>query len=264
MMTIYVNGIPSESKSILISYPEITLSSASYSVDEIGPSITITVNLSEASPLTVMVDYDTSDGTATAGSDYTATSSTLTFTPTDTEQTFTVPILDDAIYEGDETFTVTLSNPSNAILGTPSVAEVTITDDDLTADLSITKVDTPDPVFVGETLTYTITVTNAGPRDATELVVTDTLPAGVTFISASGTSWDCEEEMGTVTCELSFLVNAAESMIEILVTAPLSAGEITNIARVSSDVFDTNTANNEVTTFTIVRFYTFFLPLVLR
>ena len=72
------------------------------------------VTLSRASTLAVTVDYATSDGTATAGQDYTATSGTLTFSPGDTAKTVTVPILNDAIDDGGETMTLTLSNASNA------------------------------------------------------------------------------------------------------------------------------------------------------
>ncbi len=69
------------------------------------------VTLSRASTSQVTVDYATSDGTATAGSDYTATSGTLTFAVGKTEKTVSVPVLDDAHDEGSETFTLTLSNP---------------------------------------------------------------------------------------------------------------------------------------------------------
>ena len=62
----------------------------------------------------VTVDYATSDGTATAGEDYTATSGTLTFAAGETEKTVSVPILDDAIDEGSETFTLRLSNAQGA------------------------------------------------------------------------------------------------------------------------------------------------------
>ena len=53
------------------------------------------------------------------------------------------------------------------------------------ADLSITKTDSPDPVTAGKNLTYTVQVTNGGPSTASAVTVTDTLPAGVTFVSAT-------------------------------------------------------------------------------
>ena len=72
------------------------------------------------------VDYATADGTATAGSDYTSTSGTLTFDAGTTSQTISVSIADDKTDESDETFTLTLSNASGADLGT-STATGTIT-----------------------------------------------------------------------------------------------------------------------------------------
>ena len=76
-----------------------------------------TVTLSGASSATVTVNYATSNGAASAGADYTATSGTLTFpvggAPT---QTISVPILDDAVFEDSETFTVTLSGATNGII----------------------------------------------------------------------------------------------------------------------------------------------------
>ena len=65
----------------------------------------------------VTVDYATADGTATAGEDYTATSGTLTFAPGETEKTVRVPVLDDVIDEGEETFTLRLSNAQGARIG---------------------------------------------------------------------------------------------------------------------------------------------------
>ena len=54
------------------------------------------------------------------------------------------------------------------------------------ADLSITKTDSADPVLAGTDLTYTLSVTNAGPSDATNVVVSDPVPAGTSFVSADG------------------------------------------------------------------------------
>ena len=72
------------------------------------------VTLSVPSSTPVTVEYATADGTATAGSDYTATSGTFTFPPTQTRGAITVNVLGDAVREPDETFTVNLSNASGA------------------------------------------------------------------------------------------------------------------------------------------------------
>ena len=80
-------------------------------------SVDFTVTLDRASTDTVTVDYRTSAGTATAGADYTETSGTVTFAPGDTAKTIAVPIIDDDVEDGGETFSVTLSNPAGATLG---------------------------------------------------------------------------------------------------------------------------------------------------
>ena len=77
-------------------------------------TLAFAVTLNRAPSGTVTVDYATSDGTATAGSDYTSTSGTLTFAAGETEKTVSVPVLDDAHDEGSETLTLTLSNVSGA------------------------------------------------------------------------------------------------------------------------------------------------------
>ncbi|WP_228020955.1 Calx-beta domain-containing protein [Microcystis sp. LEGE 08355] len=87
-----------------------------------------TVTLSNASSQTISVNYATSNGTATAGADYTATIGTLTFAPGVTTQVLNIPILNDSLNEADETFTLTLSSPTNAALGTQTAATTTITD----------------------------------------------------------------------------------------------------------------------------------------
>ena len=78
---------------------------------------------------TVTVQYATADGTATAGSDYTATSGTLTFAPSVTTMTINVPVIGDTIVEPDETFFINLSNPSNATIAVAQ-AQGTILNDD--------------------------------------------------------------------------------------------------------------------------------------
>ena len=104
----------SNSPSATISGPA-ALSIADATANENSDSgLNFVVSLDRVSTLTVTVDYATSDGTATAGHDYTATSGTLTFNPGDAAKSINVALLDDAIDDGGETMTVTLSNASNA------------------------------------------------------------------------------------------------------------------------------------------------------
>ncbi|MGH8010180.1 MAG: choice-of-anchor P family protein, partial [Candidatus Binatia bacterium] len=86
------------------------------------------------------------------------------------------------------------------------------------ADLRIRKSDSPDPVTVNTNLTYTLEVTNNGPDGADDVVVTDTLPAGVTFVSATPTQGSCSQMAGVVTCNLGDLVNGGTATIAIVVT----------------------------------------------
>ena len=121
--------------------------------------IAFTVTLDSAATATVTVDYATSDGTADAGDDYTATSGTLTFAAGTTSGTVTVPIADDNVNESDETFTVTLSNASGATLGTAS-ATGTIRNTEDAVDLSA---DFPESAFASKRHT--------GPDDRPQVVV---------------------------------------------------------------------------------------------
>ena len=81
-----------------------------------GAVLAFAVTLSRAASGTLTVDYATSDGTATAGSDYTAASGTLTFTAGESSKTIGVTVLDDSHDEGEETLTLRLSNPSGGRL----------------------------------------------------------------------------------------------------------------------------------------------------
>ena len=102
-----------------------------YTVSESGRRAIITVTRTGGSASGVGVSYATSNGTATAGSDYTATSGTLTFAVNQTTKTFTIPITNDTAVEGNETINLTLSNPTGgAALGAQSTAQVTISDND--------------------------------------------------------------------------------------------------------------------------------------
>jgi uncharacterized repeat protein (TIGR01451 family) len=114
-----------------------------------------------------------------------------------------------------------------------------------TADLSITKVANATTPPVGQTLTYLITVSNAGPASATSVVVTDVLPAGLTFQSATPAQGECAGTT-TVTCSLGTIISAASASITLEVTR-VSDGALSNTASVVSAQTDTNPLNNAAT-----------------
>jgi hypothetical protein len=111
---------------------ELQFSAADYSVDEGDGYVTITVTRTGGSDGAVSVEYTTSDDTATAPDDYTQTTDTLNWNDgDDADKTFTINITDDSEVENNETFIVSLGNPTGfAQLGTPDTATVTITDNE--------------------------------------------------------------------------------------------------------------------------------------
>ncbi|MCH8309436.1 MAG: DUF11 domain-containing protein, partial [Chloroflexi bacterium] len=111
------------------------------------------------------------------------------------------------------------------------------------ADIAVTVVDAPDPVNVGDELTYTATVTNNGPSSATNVVLTDVLPSGVSFGSATPSQGNCGAVGGTVTCNLGSLSNGQSALVTIVVT-PGAQGNITNTANVTAAEIDPRPANN--------------------
>lgn len=125
-----------------------------------------------------------------------------------------------------------------------------------TADLAISKADSPDPVGVGSTLTYTIGVRNLGPESAGKVTVTDQLPKGVDFVSATPSTGKCGHKGRSVTCELGSLsaatVNYSPPPTVTLVVIPRQAGVISNTATVKGDLKDPVAANNKATATTTV------------
>ncbi len=116
----------------------------------------------------------------------------------------------------------------------------------LSADLGVTMTHGPDPVQVGLPETYTLHVTNSGPNDAPNAVLTDTLPANSTLVSINpGAIFACVVGTSSVTCTAATLSHGASATITIVVT-PSVAGAVTNSASISSGVPDPNAANNSV------------------
>lgn len=144
------------------------------------------------------------------------------------------------------------SNPAND----GATATTTVTSQ---ADVAITKTESPDPVIAGNQLTYAITVTNNGPGSANGVVVSDPLPAGITFISATP-PFTCTAGGGTVTCTLNTVAAGASVPITIqeqipanfLSKIPASTKTITNTASVTTTSFDPTPSNNSASVQTTV------------
>jgi len=108
------------------------------------------------------------------------------------------------------------------------------------------------PYVVGTNLTFTTDVLNQGPQDATGVTLTDTLPNGVTFVSATAAQGSCMQSNGVVTCNIGALASAFDSPITIAVT-PTAVGTISNTMSVTANQADLVPGNNSATqTVTIV------------
>src|SRR6185436_7806028 len=110
------------------------------------------------------------------------------------------------------------------------------------ADLSIVKADSPDPVVAGNTLTYTLVVANTGPSNATGVVVTDILPAGVNFVSATPVQ---SSGPNPLVWNLGLLNAGASTTLTVAVTVNSgTSGVITNTASVGSPTPDPDPSDN--------------------
>jgi hypothetical protein len=117
----------------------------SYNVSENAGGVTVILQHTGNRDMPATVHCATNDGTAASGSDYTATSINVTFAPGELFKQFVIPILDDGIAEPSETFTVTLSAISGATIGFPSIAIVTIEDNEIAPTPTSTPTATPTP-----------------------------------------------------------------------------------------------------------------------
>jgi uncharacterized repeat protein (TIGR01451 family) len=119
------------------------------------------------------------------------------------------------------------------------------------ADLSVTKADSPDPVTVGNNLTYTVTVTNNGPDPAQSVTVTDNLPAETTFVSCSSTGGGvCGGSGNNRTVTFASFASGESETITFVATVNCSVADgtvISNTATVSSFAPDPDTTNNSAT-----------------
>ncbi len=140
--------------------------------------------------------------------------------------------------------TVAASEPDPDETNNTSTATTTVT---AMADLSISKNDSPSPALTGDTLTYTLVITNHGPSSATDVTVLDPLPSSVTYVSSTTQQGNCT---GTesISCSLGTLAPNASTTVTLDVTVLETAtGTITNTATVSGVEPDPDMGNNTAT-----------------
>jgi Calx-beta domain-containing protein len=169
--------------------PTVSVASASVAEGDTGTTtLSFPVTLSGPSGREVDVDYATSDGTASAGSDYTATSGTLIFNPGETSHQIDVTVSGDFLDEGDETITVTLTSPFNADLGT-DVATGTITNDDAGPKLYVADATVTEGNSGTTPLVFTVTMAPVSLLDVSvDWATADgTATAGSDYVAGSGT-----------------------------------------------------------------------------
>ncbi len=120
------------------------------------------------------------------------------------------------------------------------------------ADAALSMSVFPTPVFVSSPITYTITVANIGPASATGVTVTDTLPAALTFVSATPSQGSCSGGL-SLSCALGTIAANGTASISVSLSTSSSATTLTNTATVTTTSTDSNAANNSATTYTVVQ-----------
>ncbi len=215
------------------------LSIADVTVTE-GNAANLTVSLSAPSGQTVTVQYATSDGSATAGADYTAASNTITFAPGVTTQTIAIATLDDTLDEPAETFSVTLSAPGGATIG-DGTAVVTITDNDPAPSLSINDVAVTEGNSGTVNAVFTVTLSAVSGQQVTVNFATSngTASAGSDYAANSGSLViSAGQASGTITVVVNgdTLFEASETF-NVTLSAPANAtlADGTGVGTITND-----------------------------
>ncbi len=124
-----------------------------------------------------------------------------------------------------------------------SILKLTSTTTTPAPDLVVTKNSQEDNYFPDEDIVFEIDVQNQGPGDATDVTLTDNLPAGLSFVSAAPSQGSCSSQGSTVTCDLGAIDNNSSAQVTLTAKA-VQPGEFTNSASAVSDPPDSNNGNN--------------------
>ena len=219
-----------------------------------GPSTAPGVILTDVLPAGVTLVSATLDGLAGVDSGGTITFPSVDIASGDTA-TATINVTVDTLTDGLISNAASVQDLSaageNNTANNSDTADVTVVAE---ADLGVAKTVSSLASQVGGALTYTIDVTNSGPSSASNVVITDTLPAGVTFVSGTGPSGEVLSEAGgVVTANVPTMAAGANGTMTITVNIEAgAASSITNTVGVSSDTGDSNSTNDSATASTTV------------
>lgn len=233
--------------------PFVAGSTATYrlTVADAGPSDASGVVVTDVLPATLSYRSTSSGDAAWSCS---ATGQTVTCSYAGTLVAGAAPTSVDLVVDVSPAFTGSVSNTATVTASTPDPIPVndSSTDDssvDAQADLSVTKTHTGSAV-AGRPFSWRLAVANAGPSDvASPVTVTDPLPAGVAYVSATGTGWTCSSDPATrvVTCTRASLAAATSAppvTVTVDVLASTGPGSLANTAAVSSAVSDPDLLND--------------------
>ena len=223
--------------------PVIAFSQANYNVAENAGTLNIGVQLDQVLAEDIAVNYSSSNGTASAGSDYSAINGSLSIPAGSTSANFTLSITDDALPEGDEALILSLSNPISVALGMPYTATVTIVDDEILGSVSIS----PTSVNVGEdgtTDTYSLVL---GSEPSSDVTITLS-PDGQTQVSSSTLTFTSANWQTPQTVTVSAVDDAfIEGLHSETITHSVSSGDGDynglSVISVTVDITDNDGAN---------------------
>jgi uncharacterized repeat protein (TIGR01451 family)/MYXO-CTERM domain-containing protein len=153
---------------------------------------------------------------------------------------------------GPITNTGTISSSTSDPAAANNTATVTTTVGAASSDLAVTLTDVPDPVVSGGVITYAVAVSSSGPSPSGVVTVTDVLPAGTSFQSASGAGWTCVFAAGTITCTHAALAAGGTAPLTIALVAPGTPGVVSNTVTVAGVSADPAVGNNSTTATTTV------------
>ena len=192
---------------VFFALPALLIDNASSVEGDLGLTNQVfTVTLSELSPLTITVNYSTVDGTATAGSDYVATSGTLTFAPLQTRQLIVVPVQGDIVVESDEHFTLEASSSQ----ATGATATGAIIDDDATR-LSISDASGNEGNSGVSNVSFTVALSKPS-----------LLPVTVNYQSSDGTATTADDDYAASSGMLTFAPLQTNQTINVPVFGDLA------------------------------------------